>query len=1084
MRIRSTRTFILSASAVLALQNQALHATDTYASPTDLSPAALPVVNTALDSSAYTREAGEPTINGNATIGKSAWYSFNPTVTGNYSVSTVGSAFDTWVGVYQNENAVPAVNNNTFLLSNDDITTAAPADNKSKVTFRGVAGSHYFIQVDGKVTGTAPNQVAAGGAITLTVDAVTAPANDDFANATVVTDASFPVMGDNTNATMEAGEVTHNDLTTTVRGTVWYQWTPAATGLYRVNGGDALTGVDHIISVYSGNALANLKRLSTGNNQTVGNTQNFNAANLVNVTAGTAYYIQVDGNGTTNAGRTALNLTLATEPGPAPENDNFANAIELPATTPVAGTTVSGDTTFATKEADEPDRVDNAATGVHGYASVWWKITPATSEQLNIQTVGSSYDTTLAVYTGSSLSGLTLVGGNNDFNGTPQSRVLLNAVSGTQYFIRVDGRTPAASGSQTRGTVSLKISLSPSVPVIPIKSTWEYYVAVTDPLIDNADWDATWTKTAEGFTLPAAPAYSGTPAFTSGAGGFGFISVADGVTGLQPYGTTFPTYGQAFYIRKKFTLDAPTMLVASILVDDGAFIYIDGVLASNPRNPLNVSSTLDEFGTLAVAGASETAYTTLALNGIYAAGEHIIAVSARNRTVAAGDFGVDVSLNAESRAPILAAQATLGLTINVAMANVTVALAADALGDTVQANTFSATGLPTGLTMSNLGVISGTPTVLGSFTAQITATNANGSDTKPRIFNITGEPSLTTTGVGTGFESPAIGAEVGARSAAPLEVAFVQSSTVDGTDQTLGRLAVVDAAAIAPPTGTSGNASGAKSIYVVNGGDIESHLQTERVAVGSFTKVKGEIDHRNYSTSNSYFEEDDVVHVYLQSTTDGTTWTTLGDVIANTIGTTAAQTAQDATLGIVTLNAGGTANGGWRTHAATYDIPAGSTYVRMIVRARNDSTAEFLFFDNIKLSGVPAGPVDSDLDGIDDTWETTNFGNLTDANATSNWDGDSQSDLAEYLSGTMPKDAADYLHITAITYDAATTSGTVTAQTVSGKTYQLQASDDLSAWTNQGAAVPATSASTAFPITSPLAGESDVKKHFFRVILP
>jgi hypothetical protein len=1084
MKPHLSLTLKLSAVAIFAMPMVQLQAADAYSAAPSISVAVFPS-NVADDSTAYTRETNEPNINGNATVGKSAWFKFEPTVTGNYSVSTSGSAFDTWVGVYQNENAVPAVDNNTFLVSNDDITTVAPVDNKSKVVFRGVAGSHYYIQVDGKITGPAATPVAAGGVISLTVDAPAAPTNDDFANATAVTDASFPLAGDNSNATMEAGEVTHNDLGTTVRGTVWYQWTPTNSGLYRVNGGDALTGVDHIISVYSGTTLASLTRLSTSNNQAAV-TANANAANLVSVTAGTAYYIQVDGNGTPVAGRAPLTVTLAVEAGPAPANDNFASATVISPALSLVGTTVTGDTAFATHEAGEPDRVDNVTTGVHSYSSAWWSITPSTSELINVQTAGSNFDTTLAVYTGSSVSALTLVAGNNDTNGTPQSRVQLPVVAGTTYHIRVDGRNPAASGPQTRGTVSLRVSTSPNTPIIPLKSTWEYYLAATDPVVDNVDWDTTWSKTAEGFTLPAATAYSGTPAFASGAGAFGF----DVVTGLQPYGTTFATYGQACYIRKKFTLAAPSMLVASILVDDGAFIYIDGVLVSHPSNPFNLLSATDAFGTLGNASASETVYTNMALNGIYSVGDHIIAVSARNRTVAAGDMGVDVSLTAESRPPVLATQAVLNLNQNVAMANSQVALGADALGEIVPANTFSATGLPAGLAISPLGVISGTPTVTGSFVVQITATNTNGSDMKPRTINVTGESSLTTTGVGTGFESPAIAAKVGARSASPVEVAFVQSSTLDGTDQALGRLVVVDASGIANSgtapintPGAAGNASGAKCVYVVNGGDIESHLQTERIAIGSFTKVKGEIDHRNYSTSTSYFEEDDVVHVYLQTSVDGTAWTTLGDVISRTIGTTAAQTAEDTTLGIVTLSNGGV-NGGWRTHSTTFDVPVGALWVRMIVNARNDSTAEFLFFDNVKLSGVLSGPVDSDSDGIDDAWETANFGNLTDANANSNWDGDGQSDLAEYLSGTAPKDASDYLHITGITYDAATTMGTVTAQTVSGKTYQLQASDGLSAWASQGSPVPATSASTSFPISAPLSSESDVTKHFFRVILP
>ena len=56
---------------------------------------------------------------------------------------------------------------------------------------------------------------------------------------------------------------------------------------------------------------------------------------------------------------------------------------------------------------------------------------------------------------------------------------------------------------------------------------------------------------------------------------------------------------------------------------------------------------------------------------------------------------------------------------------------------------------------------------------------------------------------------------------------------------------------------------------------------------------------------------------------------------------------------------------------------------------------------------------DTDGDGIADAWEYAHFGNLTTANATSNFDGDPATDLQEYLADTNPTDATSYLRITA-----------------------------------------------------------------------
>jgi hypothetical protein len=56
--------------------------------------------------------------------------------------------------------------------------------------------------------------------------------------------------------------------------------------------------------------------------------------------------------------------------------------------------------------------------------------------------------------------------------------------------------------------------------------------------------------------------------------------------------------------------------------------------------------------------------------------------------------------------------------------------------------------------------------------------------------------------------------------------------------------------------------------------------------------------------------------------------------------------------------------------------------------------------------------LDSDGDGIADAWERTWFGNLTTANASSDYDHDGMTDHQEYLAGTNPLDPQDNLRIT------------------------------------------------------------------------
>jgi hypothetical protein len=54
-------------------------------------------------------------------------------------------------------------------------------------------------------------------------------------------------------------------------------------------------------------------------------------------------------------------------------------------------------------------------------------------------------------------------------------------------------------------------------------------------------------------------------------------------------------------------------------------------------------------------------------------------------------------------------------------------------------------------------------------------------------------------------------------------------------------------------------------------------------------------------------------------------------------------------------------------------------------------------------------PLDSDGDGLPDAWEMEHAGNLTALSGNNDSDGDGQTDLEEYLAGTDPLDAKDFL---------------------------------------------------------------------------
>lgn len=86
---------------------------------------------------------------------------------------------------------------------------------------------------------------------------------------------------------------------------------------------------------------------------------------------------------------------------------------------------------------------------------------------------------------------------------------------------------------------------------------------------------------------------------------------------------------------------------------------------------------------------------------------------------------------------------------------------------------------------------------------------------------------------------------------------------------------------------------------------------------------------------------------------------------------------------------------------------------------------------------------DTDGDGIADWWEQKHFGNLTTANATSDFDGDGADDLAEYGADTNPKDITSYLKIVSHSHNLSLTQSTLTFTTVPSRLYRIEYSNDL-----------------------------------------
>ena len=131
-----------------------------------------------------------------------------------------------------------------------------------------------------------------------------------------------------------------------------------------------------------------------------------------------------------------------------PTNDLFAGRTVLTGT-PLNGTASNAG---ATKEAGEPAHANNP-----GGRSLWWSWTAPSNGTVTFTLAGSNFDTTLGVYTGTTVNGLTLVAANDDYDGNLFSRVTFTATQNVTYQIAVDGYD--SGGGAGAGTVQWNLTM-------------------------------------------------------------------------------------------------------------------------------------------------------------------------------------------------------------------------------------------------------------------------------------------------------------------------------------------------------------------------------------------------------------------------------------------------------------------------------------------------------------------------------------------------------------------------------------------------------------------------------------------------
>ena len=238
-------------------------ANDNFANATPIGP--LPF-NDVVDNTNATTEPGEPQQYCSSSS-NTVWYSFTPAVNATVRADMSGSSFsDNILLIYQASG--PGFGGLSFLNC---------ASYSNSATFSVQAGVTYYFQA-GSIYG-------GSGELHFNLQELPRPANDDFANAKVISSTlPFDDTVDTTSASMEAGETTPScAYSGPISRSVWFAFTPTVSGA--VSASIPTSVFTPVFAAYTGSSLANLTEVGC----------RISRVNLLTlqVSAGTTYYFQV-----------------------------------------------------------------------------------------------------------------------------------------------------------------------------------------------------------------------------------------------------------------------------------------------------------------------------------------------------------------------------------------------------------------------------------------------------------------------------------------------------------------------------------------------------------------------------------------------------------------------------------------------------------------------------------------------------------------------------------------------------------------------------------------------------------------------
>lgn len=224
-----------------------------------------------IDTSGSTNAGDDPQVCGWPLRYATVWYSFTPVSDVLVKTDTSGSSYNVSVDV--------------FTGARGSLSPFAYSCQSGSVSFTATAGTTYYIMVSNFDWNSFP-EGSYGGSLVFNLSEYPKPANDNFADASIIQELPFSQSADTTSATMEENEPSPS--CGSARNTVWYAFTPVNSGSYTLKA----SGTDSVLlAIYQGTSLTDLEEVGCLQIQW------WNIARTIHLEAGTTYYFQESMNG-------------------------------------------------------------------------------------------------------------------------------------------------------------------------------------------------------------------------------------------------------------------------------------------------------------------------------------------------------------------------------------------------------------------------------------------------------------------------------------------------------------------------------------------------------------------------------------------------------------------------------------------------------------------------------------------------------------------------------------------------------------------------------------------------------------------